>query len=642
MQRVCLNNIRKSADSGLCGTYTYRIILLSLLVKLGEKKWVSELRERVNALLERPHWGFHTVEGELGCDNDRDAGLRLMEISTAYAWAPEIFSKPERQRMREKIIRHAEILYRFTIVQKAYWPDTTVEAHGLGGWVGLAAAAAALLDEHPAARTWLDWSYGNFLRNAALFPDDAHVAWFVFNQQWAVYLLALFESLAGRKLATDIPFFDNCPIALRDLYYAAILDPVEASRSGAVGGGVPEEITLMAYLGARNGNREASSLVARWITGIAEGVGNINPLVPLLIDPAAKAAREVNPPRPFTVRAENGLVASTGQVNGHTFHFRLHCGAVGGPAKTHQWNRYAQFFFNPTYSGSYLIVVDGIALIAPGIGAYDHRTNIYPLVSVNGGGHIIERRYGGYCLHPGEYPWIRHFHEADGLLYVQADLRPAYRRDLPLTRMLRHLVVVPGAGLVVVLDEVAAHQPVQFAHHITTPVTFQPQADGHWLARDPGKPTALQVAACMPKGYAGRVERIAYVPSYSAGLNSYKDKKSWQPEVHARFRQPPDYQRITHASKAKARAFAGAVIYSLSPVSAKGKWTGASFELEVKDSVNGILRVTINSDLGIRRRDQRLVAGQLAWQPKGTRPVEIAWDLIDPKKGSVERKLVVG
>ncbi len=592
LQRVIFDSLRHSVRSGFAGTYSYRITLLSLLHGLGDTQCKDELRSRVFQLLDRRYWGFLEAEGELGCDNDRDAGIRLMEMCCALGWAGDAFNDAERARMREKIRHHARIFYRFTILQKAYWPDTTMEAHGLGGWLGLTTAAALLHRDDPEARVWLDWCYGNFLRNASFLPRDGFNPWPVFNPQWSVYSLALFETLTGRRLLEANPFFASYGPMLSHLLAMGLLPAMK--QSAAIGAGhLREEPLLMSYLGKRNRDERVHFCAAESIRQIAATGGHLPPLTLLF----ATTEPAVAPPAlsvPRTFRARSGHVATFDDAEGHRLKLEFNCGSPQGPENVTVLNRYMQFHNSMNYTGNYTVELDGELVIGGPRQSYDYRTGMFQMVTVNSGGHIMEHRYGGYCFQPCEQPFIRFSRDSEELLCVQAELRPIYRADLPLTRAVRHLCLVRGKGILIVLDEFAAASPLRFAHHIHTPGEFVPEGNSRWKAKKSA--AELCIASLLPAGCEARVGETAYVPTYSLGLNAYKSP-DWQPEAHAQFKKPPSFQHIEHTTVAPVTSFVGAAVYALHPLQATLQQAASTFTVELTKNI----RLTVDPETGTAR-----------------------------------------
>ncbi len=558
LQQALIEHDERVAASGLDGTYLHRTSMLAMLFRLGRTAWVDELRGRALALMERRDWGFHAGTGELGCDNDRDAGIRLMELSTVLAWAAEAFSPDERRRMTDKIRRHAGILYRFTIVQKAYWPDTSIEAHGLGGWLGLTAAAAVLAPEDAEARVWLDWCYGNFLRNVERLPRDGHNPWPVFNHQWAVYLLALFERLADKPLEIDHPFFSQFAPLLVSLHAMQALPPLTQFQ----GGHLHEEVAVAGYLAARNGDNNGVTATAQWARTIIAAEGFVPPLALLFLEGTEPRAK-TTAPVPRTLRTRNGLVLTRDACGEQLLTLTFTCGSPQGPENAARLNRYNQFHNNMGFGGGYTLAVNGRNLIAGPAGGYDYRTSCYPLISIDGGGHILEHRYGGFCLQPTQQPFIRRVRDSGHLLFIEADLRPGFRADCGLLRMIRRIWLLRGQGIMAVLDDVASDRPHCYVQHLPTPGAFSGGADEGWRVSDGGQ--SLCVTPLAPADWLAEVAPVAYVPPYSMGLNRYKSR-DWQPEVHALRRQPPDFQSLNLWPPAPVAAIQTGVVLSLAPV----------------------------------------------------------------------------
>ena len=442
-----------------------------------------------------------------------------------------------------------------------------MEAHGLGGWLGLATAAAALCRENPEAQGWLDWCYGNFLRNADFLPRDGYNPWPVFNTQWAVYLLALFENLLGRRLLDDNPFFKSHARTLcRLLEFGAILPLGSVAAFGKAH--LREEPLILARLGARNRDAAALAWAARGIRATLDAGHYLPPLLPLFAPADLPEATPPPPCRPGHFHARNGEVLVIEPIAGRNLLLHFRCGTPQGPENAARLNRYMQFHNNPGFTGSFDLSLDRKPVIAGPGGSYDYRTPMYQMVSINGGGHLIEHRYGGFCLKPSEQPAILRFEETDAMVFLEADMRPGYRADLPLTRAVRRLVLLKGLGIVVVADDFLSTAPVRFAHHLNTPGAFSPVGTGRWHAVSGD--ASLHVAVLAAGACAPSVSELSWVPTYSLGLNSYKSR-DWQPEVHAQFKKPPSFQHLAHAASLPGTEFRALAVFSMQPLAPS--WT---------------------------------------------------------------------
>ena len=269
---------------------------------------------------------------------------------------------------------------------------------------------------------------------------------------------------------------------------------------------------------------------------------------------------------PHTLRTRSGHIATRDEVAGLRLRLDFACGSPQGPENAARLNRYAQFHNNMGFGGGYPLSIDGQAVIAGPPGSYDYRTGHYPLVSVDGGGHIMEHRYGGFCLRPEQQPYIRQMEDAADILCVRAELRPVYRPALGLQRASRHLWLLRGRGVLVVIDDYASAQPREYAHHLPTPGRFVAAAGGAWRVEHRGQ--TVHVMPLMPDGCGSAAGELAYVPTYSLGLNAYKSR-DWQPEVHAQFKKPPSFQSLVHRPAWPVTTFRACVVLSLAPVAVR-------------------------------------------------------------------------
>jgi hypothetical protein len=341
-----------------------------------------------------------------------------------------------------------------------------------------------------------------------------------------------------------------------------------------------EEALLLSCLCGRPGADAPPGFAAEAVRRLAAAGADLPPLL-LLFAPAETPAAAVPVPAPRTFRARNGYVATLAEVGGRRLRLVFQCGAPQGPELTPVLNRYMQFHNNRGLGGGYTLALDGVGLLAGPGGSYDFRTEMFPLVAVNGGGHIMEHRYGGFRLRPEQIPFIACFQDDERLLYLRADLRPAYRADLPLTRAERHLALLRERGIVAVVDDFRAEAPLVFAHHLQTPGAFEARGNGAWEIRHAD--AVLHAAALMPEGWVGWTGELPYVPTYSGGLNNYKSR-DWQPEVQAQYARPLSYQHLVHEGPGRACAFTAAVLFGLEPL--RPSWqasAGEGFRIETGD-----------------------------------------------------------
>ncbi len=97
-------------------------------------------------------------------------------------------------------------------------------------------------------------------------------------------------------------------------------------------------------------------------------------------------------------------------------------------------------------------------------------------------------------------------------------------------------------------DIVETEGPHVPAWHIHTGGTWREIAGFTFAAECDGSTLFVKI---LPIGLNGRddslrseVTRVEYVPPYSFGLNRYQTM-DWQPEVHARHKEPPNFSELT-------------------------------------------------------------------------------------------------
>jgi hypothetical protein len=133
-----------------------------------DESHVHTLRNWVKVGIGYPHWGLARLP-----DHDLDAAWLLFGLGLAYAWVGDALPDDERTALRDKLILQGTRLYEYALgTEGRYWSSAYWQNHNWICYGGLAVAAAALLDEHPAAQHWLDRAVANFQLVLPLFPED--------------------------------------------------------------------------------------------------------------------------------------------------------------------------------------------------------------------------------------------------------------------------------------------------------------------------------------------------------------------------------------------------------------------------------------------------------------------------------------
>ena len=545
VQQAMLEDLRGQLVSGADGTYVHRTVTAALVGRVtGETRWADEAVARTLDLCAKPYWGYHDVPEVMGWNNDRDTGMRLFETAVAYDWLHERFTPAQRQDVRAKLAYHADLADRVTHIQKGYWYTRSNEAHGQGLWFGFACAALALVGDDPRAEAWLDWVHGNMLDALAHMPDDGITEWPVFNAQWLILTTVLLERATGRRLRGRMPFLRRFAPSIGKLRGCAALGTSRADK-------LPMLLFWLARR-LRDGRAQADALAE---AGLSDPTARpdappLDPLAIVAYDPRLDASR---PSRPAdALCSENGTVLCRDVGSRAEFVFR--CGTPLTPRHHdgHEW--IAQAWFRCQHGGSFGWHVGGRELVPLAVAGYRVRTRDANVVTINGAGHRMDARWLGAAIpveHTGRTEW---FASGAGVTFCHANVAPAYMPESGVRHLTRRWVFFHRSCMLVLHDVVATTEPCRLAWHVHTrgqwrrldPLAFVAEVDGQRLAIRALAPNGDRAGAMASVGNVlAEVGPTHYVPPYSLGLNAYKTLE-WQPEVHRRRVQPPDFQELTY------------------------------------------------------------------------------------------------
>ena len=501
-------------DTGADGTYDYRDLRLALGVLIeGREDWLTELAERLNGRAESENWGFNPLPHAMGYNNDRDAGGALFAAAVAYDWCGEQLPGDLRDRLRERLSAIAEYVYRFTITQRDYLPGG-VEAHSLGTWFGLAAAAVALYGEEPRANRWLSWLGGSLRRISSMLPHDGVRDMNRFCAMFTFYLYGLLNEFVQEDLLDETPYFTR---------FAEGYLRMSAGTKSRPPSGVAE---LCAY--AAKNTRDP---IAQWVAwrGFESngGFGSPSALSPIWFtrEPAEP------PAEPGLCRTFEGGALVLGGEDSPSLQLRVEAGCSSGSGLFFG-NGYHHATCPVTSMGDLTLSLHGQRLLG-GPMAYRDRAADHTLVTVDGGGSIWEGCVWGRLVAPEQLTTYEVICDQPGRCELRINSAGAYNSGLCITKAERRLTLLREEKRLAIEDELTSEDLHDFAWNLVSPAEICLVGE---QARIRSGEAEVTVRA-LNSSAEFRTEVVQWVPSYPYGLNTYK-AKNWQPEIQSSLNLP--------------------------------------------------------------------------------------------------------
>lgn len=402
--------------------------------------------------------------------NDEPAMWVMMRGVRAYDWTYDLFSEEERARI-EPVMRVRAAQFYDHLRNRRRFHSNPYESHA-GRTLGfLGEAALAFIHEWPEAREWLDYVTTCFWNvYPAWGKEDG--GWHEGPHYWSAYMNFALHFVVPLKIATGAdlmqkPFFRNTPYYL--LYsnppYAGI-SPFGDGENGP-GGGSGKGAIMYAFASLLNDPH------LRWY---AEATGvdipaNILGVVLSKTAPESESPADLPAARHFPGVGLVSLHTDLG-IAEKDVHFLIHSDPYGPISHAHA----DQNAFTLEAFGEPLAIASGYY---PWYGSDHHsqwcwETKSSNAITFDGGTGQVKRdaRSKGHIVQ---------FIHGDDFDYVEADATAAYQGKL--TRCLRQVIHI-RPGVFVLLDRVAAREPVTFEWrlHAMSPVT--PKDNGMTITRE--------------------------------------------------------------------------------------------------------------------------------------------------------------
>ncbi|GAB4262980.1 MAG: hypothetical protein Kow0080_00850 [Candidatus Promineifilaceae bacterium] len=434
----------------------------------GDEAYLNTLREWVKAGIGYPHWGLARKP-----DHDLDAAWLLFGFGLAYDWVGDALPDDERLALRDKLILQGARLYDYALATEgAYWGSAYWQNHNWICYGGLAVAAAALMDVHPAAETWLDRAVENFKIVLPLFPEDGSdyegVVYWRYGFPWLLIAAHLIQEEYGADLHQSEflrhSFHYRLHLSGPNLVDTANFGDCHDRRS-AHSRMVLYRLASLYRIGEAQWLANYFEETGEWAREGREGL--VKPgLLPeawldfVWFDPTVEP-KPVAALEKTAVFPDMGLIATRSSWQSDATYLAFKCGTPNGARGWHlghaidhknNWDVIKASHEHPDENSFILMRGTDYLSVDPGY-SKDKLTRNHSTVLVDGRGQYNE---GGYNAYDGlDRAWggrLQDWFIAPGLTYGCGEAAGAYHPDLQLSQFRRQIVMV-GDDLVLICDD---------------------------------------------------------------------------------------------------------------------------------------------------------------------------------------------
>lgn len=434
------------ADLGGCVSRAHEAAFYAALLK--DARFTEIAMRALAAATAIPHWG-PGKPGDMGCDIDMGAGNTIYLLSCAVAWLRLCVEESALSDAVRVIRSHADILYRFGLFQRNYWPCGYFQNHSTACHLGLLAAGLLLDGESESGQAWaafgkngIDGALALLSPDGGGIPLDIDYGMFFVMQACDLWLGATGENIFQvwqEKLVALSEFRRWNPAQA----VCGLIDRILCARLG---------IALPAR--AKNGverewSAEAcrSSGLLRWSS--PDGMGTAT--APVGLQVFANTAS-------VTYCQQN--------TGGERVHFYLRCGPVIGTAAQEKASRY-HFAHGRPDCGVLTWSLDDTQMVGPAMASYRKMTNESPVAVFDGLGQWGEGAVwmpqlpavrAGRLMRAG---WSNVGHE------VICELTAAYPPERNIRSYVRTIQVDNVSGRTVIEDEAVSEtaQTMSVSYH---------------------------------------------------------------------------------------------------------------------------------------------------------------------------------
>jgi hypothetical protein len=446
----------------------------------GDKKYLDAARRYLEAAMSYDVWGYTYNKPNV----DLAAGHLLYGMGWGYDLLYHDLSETERARYREKLTRHARLLFDYYQPQ----PGRTFsysQNHVFIPMAGLAVAAYALYDEVSDAPRWAALARAIYDRVLATYSPDGYYyegfEYWVFSTPWIVHYLDAHAHATGEDL------YDHPGLRQTHLYVAHSMlpggkyvfdfgdiyeGPITRAGKGAEsqranpGGRFHTNSNLLYRLAARFRSSEAQG-VAAWLESLNHY--NAEEYWSLVWYDASVPALSISRQQPWHYFSDHEVVYWRSDWTPTATAFAFKCGPPEGHHTAAKLKQFPDWHLSSGHAhpdaASFIIFAQGQYLTGDTGYAGVPMTEHHNTILIDGKGQAKEGKghdaFDGVSYDRMNQIRIAEVKLGEGFAYLRGDAAAAYEPALGLTKFERHFFFAAPDGFVI-RDVLTAREPRVF------------------------------------------------------------------------------------------------------------------------------------------------------------------------------------
>ncbi len=493
-----------------------------------DESYIETLRDWIKVGIGYPHWGLARMP-----DHDLDASWLLFGLSLAYNWVGDVLPEDERVALRDKLVLQATRLYDFALASEGrWWSSAYWQNHNWICYGGLATAAVALMDDAPAAQTWLDRAVENFQIVLPLFPEDGSdyegVVYWRYGFPWLLIAGHLVQETTGIDLHDSdflrYSFHHRLHLSGPNLVDTANFGDCHDRRSA-------HSRMVMYRLASLYRIGEAQWLASHFEeTGEWEREGREGLVKPGLLpeawldfvwfDPSVEPT-PIADAAPSAVFPDMGLLTTRSSWDADATYLAFKCGTPNGARGWHLghsidrqngWDSIKASHEHPDENSFILIRGNDYLAVDPGY-SKEKLTRNHSTVLIDGRGQYNEGGYNAYAdLDPSWGGRLQDWFVASGLSYACGEAAGAYSAELKLSQFRRQMVMV-DSQLVVMCDDLASAETHEYQWLLQTDAAPKQTAPNQFVVDTTSTRMTVSAVAPAPLSHATKEIEIAANPT---------------------------------------------------------------------------------------------------------------------------------
>ncbi len=456
-----------------------------------DESYLDTLRSWVKVGIGYPHWGLARMP-----DHDLDAAWLLFGFGLAYDWVGVALPIEERTALRDKLILQGTRLYEFAVENEGrWWSSAYWQNHNWICYAGLATAASALMNEHPAAQNWLARATENFKIVLPLFPEDGSdyegVVYWRYGFPWLLIAAHLIQEERGIDLHTS-DFLQQAFGYRLHLSGPNLVDTANFGdchdRRSAHSRMVLYRLASLYRIGEAQWLANHFEVTDEWEREGREGL--VKPgLLPeawldfVWFDPTVEP-RPIDGLEKTAVFPDMGLLATRSSWQLEATYLAFKCGTPNGARGWHigqainqqnAWQTITASHEHPD-ENSFILMRGGDYLTVDEGYSKDKLTRNHGTILVDGQGQYNEGGYNAFS--ELDQSWggrLQDWFSARGLTYARGEAAGAYHPDLQLSQFKRQ-VIMTGVDLVFICDDLQSDVPHSYEWLLQTDAAALPTA----------------------------------------------------------------------------------------------------------------------------------------------------------------------